>query len=263
MLLAVDIGNTNLTCGLFAGEVLAHTFRLGTRRGLTSDEYAAVLHQVATLRLPAGTRVTGAVVASVVPPLTACLVDAVSLAFGVRAACVGRDLEVPLPVACDNPKEVGADRLVNAVAACHLFRNEPPGHGVVVVDFGTATTLDCISPASEYLGGIIAPGPSAALEALIGRTAQLPAVEMAAPPHALGTNTRHAIQSGVVLGHASMVDGLVERLRQELAFPCRTLATGGLASLIRQHCRTIQRVEPDLTLLGLRLLSEGAGADPR
>lgn len=252
MLLAVDVGNTNVTCGLFAGSSLVHTFRLRSLRERTADEYAVLLQQMLVLRGVVAGDVSHAIVASVVPSLTDTVVRAIAeslvrdpLVFGAPGFVLG------LAVACDNPAEVGADRIVNAVAA----HARCPG-GALVVDLGTATTIDCVSPRAEFLGGVIAPGVEVGLQALVGRAAKLPPVPLTAPPVALGRNTRHAMQAGSVYGHAALVDGLLSRLQAELEFEAEVVATGGLAPVIAPHTQRVRTLEPDLTLLGLRLLFE-------
>lgn len=252
MLLAVDIGNTNVTCGLFAGASLAHTFRLRSSREVTSDEWAVSLHQMLALRGLAPRDVSAAIVASVVPALTDTVTQAIDSSLVERPLVVGSPgCALGLTIACDNPAEVGADRIVNAVAA--LARC--PG-GALVVDLGTATTIDCVSPRAEFLGGVIAPGVETGLQALVGRAAKLPPVALTAPPAALGRNTRHAMQAGSVFGHAALVDGLVFRVRAELDFEPEVIGTGGLAPSIAPHTACVRVVDPDLTLTGLRLLSE-------
>ncbi len=251
MLLAVDIGNTNVTFGLFDGEELKQTFRASTVRTRTSDEYAVLVRQLIDLRGLSSDNVDSAIIASVVPPLTDTLADAVRRACDCESLIVGPGIKTGLPVLYENPKEVGADRIVNAVAAYARH-----SCGLIVVDFGTATTFDCITPDGEYLGGVICPGITLSLDALLARAAKLSRVEIAAPPKVLGRNTTHALQSGAIFGYASMVDGLVARLREELGFPCKVLATGGLAPLVARHAVSLEEVDPDLTLVGLRILHE-------
>ena len=252
MLLAVDVGNTNVTCGLFDGPRLAHTFRAGSLRERTADECAVLLHQLLLLRGVAPRDVSGAIVASVVPSLTHTLTQAIDGTLVQGPLVVGTPtVDLGLSIACDSPAEVGADRLVNAVAAYARC----PG-GALVVDLGTATTIDCVSPRAEFLGGVIAAGVDVSLQALVGRTAKLPPVALAAPPAALGKNTRHAMQAGSVYGHAALVDGLLARLQAELDFPCEVIGTGGLSPVIAPHTTRVRNLEPDLTLSGLRLLFE-------
>ena len=250
MLLAVDVGNTNVTCGLFEGAILVHTFRLGSLRDRTVDECAVALHQMLALRGVAARDVSAAIVASVVPALTHTLTLAIDGTIARDPLVVGAPgFDLGLAILCDHPAEVGVDRLVNAVAAYARC----PG-GALVVDLGTATTIDCVSPRAEFLGGVIAPGVDVSLQALVGRAAKLPPVPLAAPPFALGKNTRHAMQSGSVYGHAALVDGLLSRMQAELSFEAEVLGTGGLAPVIAPHTARVRSLEPDLTLTGLRLL---------
>jgi type III pantothenate kinase len=251
MLLVVDLGNTNVVLGLYQGEQLAQTFRIATVRSRTADEYAVMLRQLLSLRDVRQDSVTAAIIASVVPPLTDVMVSAIRQAVGREPLIVGPGVETGISVQYDAPQDVGADRIVDAVAAFARYRA-----GVIVVDFGTATTFNCVSPQAEYLGGVIVPGVKVSLEGLMQSAAKLRPVELSAPPSVLGRNTTHAIQSGAIHGYAAMVDGLVERLRGELGFPCRVIATGGLASLIGPHSQRIEELDPNLTLDGLRLIYE-------
>ncbi len=252
MLLAIDIGNTNLTFGLFKARELELTFRAETVRSRTADEYAALLRQLVQVHGIAQEAVDSAIVASVVPQLTAVIVQAVEIAFAAKAEVVGPGTKTGISVRYDNPHDVGADRIVNAVAASDKFR----GAAVVVVDFGTATTFDCISSKGEYLGGVIAPGIQLSHDALMARAAKLRPVEIAVPPRVIGRNTPHALQSGIVFGYAGLIDGLVERIRAELGEPCTVIATGGLAPLMLPQCETLEECDLDLTLRGLLLLYE-------
>lgn len=251
MLLAADIGNTNIVLGLYEGRELRHTFRVSTDRGRTADEYAVLVGQLFVSRgVPAGS-VHAAIIASVVPPLTDVLGDALRRAFAREPLVVGPGLRTGVSVLYENPREVGADRIVNAVAAYERVQGP-----VIVVDFGTATTFDCISPKGEYLGGVIVPGIQVSLDGLLGRAAKLSRIEIAEPPQVIGRNTTHALQSGVVHGYASLVDGLVHKLQAELGYPCAVIATGGLGALIARHTTTLTEVDEHLTLEGLRLLHE-------
>ena len=251
MLLAIDIGNTHIKFGLFEGRELKHKIRLVTDAQRTEDEYGGLLVQALALRGLTPDQVSASIVASVVPELTDNVTTLVRRLFGREALVVGPGLKTGMAVLYDSPREVGPDRIADAVAAFERV------HGAcIVVDFGTATTFNCVSPKGEYLGGVIVPGVRVALDALLAAAAKLSRVELAEPPRVLGRNTPHALQSGAVFGSASLVDGLVERLENELGFTCEVIATGGLASLIAKHSKKIGAVEPDLTLTGLRILHE-------
>jgi len=262
MLLALDLGNTNIKCGLFSGSRLLHTLRAETRRERTADECAILLRDLVALADVAATDIGSAIIASVVPALTPVLDAAIQRSFACTPLVIGRGSDADIPMRVDNPAEVGADRVINAVAARELALREAGearldaqlARGIIVVDLGTATKLDCVSPSGEFLGGVIAPGVQLGLEALILRGAKLPHTPLAAPPTAIGRNTLQCIQSGVVYGHAALVDGLVARLRSELAFEADVLATGGLAAVVAPHTQTLRRIEPELTLRGLCVL---------
>ncbi|MBN9165994.1 MAG: pantothenate kinase [Myxococcales bacterium 68-20] len=252
MLLAIDVGNTNIVLGLFDGSRLVHQFRIESSRGRTADEYAVVVRELLSMRNVAASDVKGAIVASVVPPLTEPMLDLVRRAFGFEALVVGPGIKTGMSILYENPREVGADRIVNAVAAYERFHG-----GLIVVDFGTATTFDCVTPKGEYMGGVIAPGIQISADALFSRAAKLPRVEIQRPAKVVGRNTQHSMQSGIVYGYVGLVDGLVERIIEETAFPsCAVVATGGLARMIGPLSRTIQDVDDDLTLTGLRILHE-------
>jgi type III pantothenate kinase len=251
MLLTIDVGNTNIVYGLFDGTRLLHQFRVESSRGRTSDEYAVTVRQLLAMHDIGPGDVHAAILASVVPSLTEPMIDLVRSAFGHDALVVGPGIRTGMSILYENPREVGADRIVNAVAAY-----EKSKAGVIVVDFGTATTFDCVTPKGEYLGGVIAPGVQISADALFSRAAKLPRVEIARPPKVVGRNTLHSMQSGIVYGYVGLVDGLVERLKEELGYPCAVVATGGLARLIAPMSRTIEDVDDVLTLVGLRILYE-------
>ena len=251
MLLAIDVGNTNIVYGLFDGTALVRQFRVETGRGRTADEYAVVLRQLLAMHDVAPEAVSAAILASVVPALTEPMVELVRRGFGKEALVVGPGVKTGMSILYENPREVGADRIVNAVAAYEKVKA-----GVIVVDFGTATTFDCVTPKGEYLGGVIAPGIQISADALFTRAAKLPRVEIALPPKVVGRNTLHSMQSGIVYGYVGLVDGMIERLRQELGYEAAVIATGGLARLIAPLSKFIQEADDVLTLVGLRILHE-------
>ena len=251
MLLAIDIGNTHIKFGLFAEKRLEHKIRLVTDQLRTEDEYGVLLEQALAQRGVRPAAVTAAIIASVVPQLTDGVQVMVRRLFAREPLVLGPGLKTGMPVLYDSPREVGPDRIADAVAAF-----ERTGTGTIVVDFGTATTFNCVSPKGEYLGGVIVPGVQVGLDALLERAAKLSRIELSEPPHVLGRNTPHALQSGAIHGSAALVDGLVERLEAELGFGCRVIATGGMANVIAKHAKRIEAVDPDLTLQGLRLLHE-------
>jgi type III pantothenate kinase len=250
VLLAIDIGNSNVIVGLFEGSELVHHWRMGTRRGETSDEYAALvasLFRLAKLELDV---VTDAIIACVVPPLLPIFERMCEKSFDCTPLVVGPGTRSGIPIRVDNPPEVGADRIANAVAAQQLL-----GCPVISIDFSTAVTFDCVSRAGEFVGGMIFPGILVSLESLVQRAARLSSVEFIRPPHVIGSNTIHMLQSGMLYGYAGLVDQCVQRLRGELG-EARVVATGGLAHLVAAETAAIERVEPFLTLEGLRLIFE-------
>lgn len=249
MLLVVDVGNTHTVLGLYDGERLVHDFRIETSKGRTSDETHVLLMNLLSLAGVKRTDVRASILASVVPSFNDTVIDAVDRAFDHEIMAVGPGIKTGMPVLYENPREVGADRIVNAVAAYERIKG-----AVIVVDFGTATTFDCISGKGEYLGGSIAPGMQISASALFARAARLPRSEIARPPKAIGRNTVHSMQSGIVFGYVGLVDGLVRRLMSEMGEDVSVIATGGLASLIEPDSETIQEVDEFLTLEGLRLI---------
>lgn len=251
MLLAIDVGNTNTVLGLFDGASLSQSFRIETSRNRTSDEHVVLLRTLLDVAGIERSRVVATIIASVVPALTDVIASAIQRAFGHAPMTVGPGLRTGMPILYENPREVGADRIANAVAAFERVKG-----AVCVVDFGTGTNFDCVSAKGEFLGGVIAPGMQISAEALFSRAAKLARIPIAKPPRAIGRNTTHSVQSGIVFGYVGLVDGLVDRIRAEIGSPCRILATGGLASLVAPESRTIEEVLPDLTLDGLRLLYE-------
>jgi type III pantothenate kinase len=251
MLLAIDVGNTHTVLGLWDGQKLAHDFRIESSKGRTADEIVVMLLTLLDVAGVDRRRVDASIVASVVPSLTDPVCHATKRAFGHETMIVGPGIKTGMPILYENPREVGADRIANAVAAFERTKS-----AVVVVDFGTGTNFDCVSAKGEFIGGVIAPGMQIAAEALFARAAKLSRIPIAKPPKAIGRNTQHSVQSGIVFGYVGLVDGLVARIRDEIGSPCRVLATGGLASLVAPESKTIEEVLPDLTLEGLRLLYE-------
>lgn len=250
MLLVIDVGNTETAVGVYDGDELAHTWRVVTLRRRTVDEYRLTLRGLLELEDLNGD-LTGAALASVVPAATAALRIVLPDLVDGPITVVETGVKTGIKIAVDNPREVGADRVVNAVAAADRY--DLP---VVVVDFGTSTNFDVIDDSGSYVGGVIAPGLAVSLEALISRTAALRRVELVAPDSVIGTNTVEAIQSGLVYGHAGFVDGVIERIRRELGGDVTVVATGGLAGTIAPHCETVEVVDEHLTLHGLRIIHE-------
>ena len=252
MLLAVDVGNTNIVLGIFEGEVLTQSWRLATLRDRTADELRVLVGRLFEERGLDMKAVSGVVLASVVPPLTSTVTEMVRGAFGRDTLAIDAT-NVGIPIEYQAPGDVGADRLVNAVAAVAEFGGG--GWPIIVVDFGTATTFDVISAAGRYVGGVICPGVEISADALFQRAARLPRVEVGRPDQLIGTSTVGSMRSGLYFGYVAMVEGIVARLRGELggdqAAVC--VATGGLASTIAEETSSIDHVRPDLTLHGLRL----------
>ncbi|NVI96508.1 type III pantothenate kinase [Myxococcus sp. AM009] len=249
MLLAIDVGNTTTALGVFEGRRLIDHWRVETSTRRTSDEYGILVRQLFTHRGIDPAKVTAVAVSSVVPPLQSNLEKMSERYFRVRPMFVGPGVKTGMPILYDNPREVGADRIVNAVSAY-----EKHHAGVVVVDFGTATTFDAVSPKGEYLGGCICPGINISMEALFQNASKLPRVEFARPPHVIGRNTVHSMQAGLVYGYVGMVDGICARMQAELGFPVKVVATGGLASLVASESKVIHQVDELLTLEGLRII---------
>lgn len=249
MLLAIDIGNSNIVWGLFQQQALTGPWRLGTDPSKTSDEYATLF--VNQLR-EAGTQpeqISGVVCCSVVPALVPVMEHMANALFHRKPLVVSSGMDTGLTLRYTDPRELGADRLVNAAAAYERYKTS-----LIVVDLGTATTFCVITSSGEYLGGVIAPGLGIAAEALSTKTAQLPKVDLVPPKTVIGRNTRTSIQSGLLYGHASLVDGIVTRLEGELGENALVVATGGFSSLLAPLSRKIQEVRPHLTLEGLELL---------
>ena len=253
MLLAVDIGNTQTHIGVFDKTSLTHEWRASTDVTRTADELALLFREFLSMAdLSFSRQISGVAICSVVPRSTQELRSMTNQYFGYPPVVVEPGIKTGIAVVTDNPREVGADRIANAVAAHHMFEGQP----VVVVDFGTAITVDAVSAKGEYLGGAIAPGIDTSASALFHSTAQIRRVELVAPDAAIGRSTVTSVQSGIIYGTAALVDGLVERVVKELGGDARVIATGGLAPTVTDHCHRVEAVEPTLTLQGLRLIFE-------
>jgi type III pantothenate kinase len=250
-LFCIDVGNTNVVMGLYAGEELVTHWRIATDHQKMADEYAMLILDLFERAAQNPAAVEGVIIASVVPPLTGIFEKLSQRYFGQAALVVDATVHAGVRIRLDNPKEVGADRVVNVVAAYHRY-----GGPACVVDLGTGTNFDLLSAEGDYLGGAIAPGIGIAAEALFQRTAKLPRVDLVRPPSVIGKNTVHAMQSGLLFGYVGLVEGLVARFRAELGPEMKVIATGGLASLIAAETAVIDAVDPWLTLEGLRLVWE-------
>jgi len=249
MLLAIDIGNSNIVWGVFDGDKLLVDWRVSTDHAKTTDEYAILLLDLLRVEDISPERMDGVILSSVVPPLTPLFEELSETYFHCLPLIVAAEIETGLTIKYTNPQEVGSDRIVNAAAAYRRY-----GGPIIIVDFGTATTFCTVTAAGEYLGGAIAPGLRISAEALYARTAKLPKIELARPKSAIGQDTVTSMQAGLIFGYAGLVDELVRRIQHELGRECFVVATGGLAGLIAPESRTIREVRPHLTLEGLALL---------
>jgi type III pantothenate kinase len=251
MLLTVDIGNTNINIGVFDGTKLKGTWKVATGVHRMPDEYASLLLNLFDRHNIDVSKITGAILCSVVPTLVGVFEEVCRRYLKVSPLVVESGVKTGVKICLDNPREVGADRVVNAVAAHQMY-----GGSVIVIDLGTATTFDAVSEDGDYLGGAIAPGIAIATEALFTRTAALPRVELAHPKRAVGRNTVAAMQSGIVFGYAGLIEGIVTRIQQEMGGKAKVVATGGYAELLARETPVIEVVNPDLTLIGLRMIYE-------
>lgn len=251
MILVVDVGNTNIVLGLYEEKQLLHHWRLSTNRSSTTDEYGMMIYnlfQHAGIELD---QVEGVIISSVVPPLMFVLEQLCSKYLKKSPLVVGPGIKTGLNVRYENPREVGADRIVNAVAAIELY-----GAPCIIVDFGTATTFDYIDESGQYVGGAVAPGIGISTEALYQRAAKLPRIELVKPKSVVGRNTVASMQAGIIYGFAGQVDGIVGRIREEHSKNAKVIATGEMAQLIASESRTIETVNPLLTLQGLQMVYE-------
>ncbi|MFC2070190.1 type III pantothenate kinase [Chloroflexota bacterium] len=247
MLLAVDIGNTNVTLGVFEGEELCATWRIYTRINQMPDEYAVLILSLMRQQELEASDITEVAFSCVVPPLRSTFIELFRRYFNASLLVVGPGVKSGIRIRFDNPREVGSDRISNAAGANSLY-SKP----VIIVAMGTATVFDTLSKEGDYLGGAVAPGIAIAAEALFTRTAALPRVELIRPEHAIGTTTVSAIQSGLIFGYAGLIEGIVTRIQQELDGKATVVATGGYAGLIAEETSIIDVVNPELTLVGLR-----------
>jgi len=249
MLLAIDIGNTNIILGMFEDEKLRATWRIATGLHRMADEYAVIMLSLLRQQGLDTPNINKIAICSVVPPLTTVFEELCQRYCNIDPLVIRAGVKTGVRIRMDNPAEVGADRIVDAAAAHHLY-----GGPVIITDFGTATTFDTVSREGDYLGGAIAPGLSTAAESLFARAAMLPRVELTRPERAIATNTVAAIQSGLIFGYVGLIEGIIARIQQELGEKARVVATGGLAKLIGKETPVIDTINTDLTLIGLRLI---------
>ncbi len=249
MLLVIDVGNTNTVIGTYDGQDRTGVWRIRTVEDATADEYWMMLRNLTMLAGLDAAKIEGVIISCVVPPLIGALEELCKHFLKIRPLFVGPGIKTGMPIRYDNPREVGADRIVNAVAAYERFRCE-----LIAVDFGTATTFDLVNKAGEYEGGVIAPGVKIAAEALFHEASKLFRVEFAAPSRVIAKDTASAIQSGIVFGYASLVDGILMRMFEELGTRPKVVATGGLARVISAQTKLVDEIDDDLTLEGLRIL---------
>lgn len=251
MILVLDVGNTQILLGVYAGKRLVADCRLSTERRRTADEYALVITTFLAQNRLATEQIKAVVLSSVVPPVTASFIEMSRCCFNCEPLVIGPGIRTGLPIRYENPREVGADRVVNAVAAVKLY-----GPPVIIVDFGTATTLCAVNEEGEYLGGIIVPGIGISAEALFQHAAKLPRVELVAPPSVIGKNTVSSIQAGLIYGYTDLVDGLIRRMIREMGGRPKVVATGGYSRMIAEKTEMIAEVNPLLSLEGLRIIYE-------
>jgi type III pantothenate kinase len=251
MLLAIDIGNTNVVLGVFDREKLVENWRVGTNTQITPDEYAMILKDLFSFAKLEFNQIRGVIISTVVPPLLPVMTEMSRKYFHIDPLVVTHELKTGITIRYDNPKEVGADRIVNAAAAYRLY-----GGPLIIVDFGTATTFCAVTKDGDYLGGAICPGVKISAEALFQRASKLPRVELTKPAHVIGADTISAMQAGIIYGYAGLVDGIVARMKKELSPDAKVVATGGLAELVSPETTSIEEIKPHLTLEGLLFLYE-------
>ncbi len=249
MIFVIDVGNTNTVLGVFDGEELKYQWRIETSRNKTEDEYGMIIKELFTHVGIRSSDINGIIISSVVPPIMFSLERMCEKYFNITPMIVGPGIKTGLNIKYDNPKEVGADRIVNAVAGIHQY-----GAPLIIVDFGTATTYCYIDEDKQYMGGAIAPGINISTEALYTKAAKLPRIEIARPNGIVGKNTVHAMQAGILFGYVGQVEGIVRRMKEEATVEPKVIATGGLASLIAKESDAIDVVDPFLTLKGLQMI---------
>lgn len=249
MIFVLDVGNTNIVLGVYDGDELKYHWRIGTNRQKTEDEYGMIIKQLFAHEGLSTTEIDGIIISSVVPPIMYALESMCKKYFSITPMVIGPGIKTGLNIKYDNPKEVGADRIVNAVAAIDLY-----GGPLVIVDFGTATTYCYINEEKQYMGGAIAPGIGISTEALYTRASKLPRIEIVKPKNIIGKNTVSAMQAGILYGYVGQVDGIVSRMKEQANGNPKVIATGGLAPLIANESKMIDVVEPFLTLKGLKMI---------
>ena len=251
MLLAIDIGNTNIKLGIFDGDRLKATWNLATGIHRTPDEYGGVVLNLMERKKVLPSKISGVALCGVVPPLLYTFEELCRKYLSTKPLVVEAGVKTGMSIRLDNPREVGPDRVVNAVAAQNLY-----GKPLIIIDLGTATTFDVVSREGDYLGGVIAPGIGISSEALFTRTAMLPRIELIRPKQVIGRNTISAMQSGIIFGYIDLIEGMIRRIEEQLGSKARVVATGGQAYPLAYEVATIDIVNPDLTLIGLRLIYE-------
>ncbi len=249
MLLVIDIGNTDIVIGVFESEALTGQWRIATHLHKTADEYGLLLSQLLLTQKRSVSGISGIIISSVVPPLTPLFQELSTRYFSVNPMVVTDQLKTGLRLCYENPKEIGADRIVNAAAAYHLY-----GGPVVIVDLGTATTFCVVSESGDYLGGAIAPGMALSAEALVNRAAKLPRIEFNKPSSVIGKDTVSSMQSGLFFGYVGLISEMIKRMHAEIGVKTPVIATGGLSTLIAPECRIISKIHPTLTLEGLMII---------
>jgi type III pantothenate kinase len=254
MLLAIDVGNTNIVLGVFDDATLVHSWRIATMRERTGDEHGLLVDALFANSGIDKRRIDGIILGSVVPPLTSTMRWMATQYFGLDALTIEPGVKTGMPILYEQPAEIGADRIVNAIAAYETFGRTTPRHPLIVLDFGTATTFDAVSAKGEYLGGAICPGVQISADALFQRASRLPRIDVRKPAQVVGRTTIGAMESGLFYGYVGLVEGLIRRMGEELGGHAVCVATGGLAEIIAPQTTLIQHVDPDLTLHGLRLV---------